>query len=188
VKNKGKEEIFAEEALVHSVVIYRVALRMIRNREDAEELVQETFLQAWKSFDKYEPGTNCRAWLCQILFNKVLSLRRRFAKSKYLHDADEFTLLNVAATDIISEHLTDATIIAAIDKLPDYFRSVILLTDVYDFKYKEVTKILQIPTGTVMSRLSRARTELRKTLAGFAAENGRIQPRTESFTQNANAF
>ena len=189
MKQINKDEVFKEEAMVHFDEIYRVAYRMTRKKEEAEELVQDTFMQAWQSFEKYEPGTNCRAWLYQILFNKNSSFKRkRFAQIKHIQDVDEFVFDNAVASASISEHLTDDTVIGALDELPDYYRSVILLADVYDFKYKEVSEILQIPIGTVMSRLNRARTELRKTLGGFAAENGIIQPLIDGMTQNAYVF
>lgn len=189
MKQFNKEEIFKEEAMVHFNEIFRVAYRMTRKKEEAEELVQDTFMQAWQSFEKYEPGTNCRAWLYQILFNKNSGAKRkRFAQTKYIQDVDEFVFDNAAAHVSNSEHLTNDTVIGALDDLPDYYRSVILLVDVYDFKYKEVTEILQIPIGTVMSRLNRARAELRKTLRGFAVENRIIQPQTENLTQSDYAF
>jgi RNA polymerase sigma-70 factor (ECF subfamily) len=168
-----KEQIFNEEAILHSAEIYRVALRMTRKKEEAEELVQETFIQAWKSFEKYEPGTNCRAWLYAILFNKYSAARRKqFSHLKHIQEVDEFVLEHAVMPSSISEHLTDETVIEALDQLPDHFRSVVILTDVYEFKYKEVSEILGVPIGTVMSRLNRARAKLKDSLANSAIEYG----------------
>jgi len=177
MRDKNSERVFKQEAMVHFDEIYRVALRMTRKKEEAEELVQETFLQAWKSFDKYEPGTNCRAWLYRILFYKHSGAKRqRYARSRYIQDADEYVFLNATDPGPVPEYLTDETVIRALNELPDYYRSVILMVDVHEFKYREVTKILQIPIGTVMSRLNRARAILRKSLSKFAEETGVVRP------------
>lgn len=175
MESTTKEQIFNEEAILHSAEIYRVALRMTRKKEDAEELVQETFMQAWSSFERYEPGTNCRAWLYAILFNKYsVARRKQFVQWKHIQEADEFVLENAVMPASISEHLTDETVIEALDQLPDYFRSIVILTDVYEFRYKEVSEILGIPIGTVMSRLNRARAKLKNSLANSAIEYGVI--------------
>lgn len=176
MENNTKDIIFKEEAMVHYKEIYRVALRMTRKKDEAEELVQDTFMQAWKSFASYEPGTNCRAWLYQILMNKNTGLRRkRFSESKHFQEADEFILENAVHPGSIPEYLTDETVISALDDLPDHHRSIILLIDVYGFKYNEVSAISKIPIGTVMSRLNRARATLRHSLADTAKENGIIK-------------
>lgn len=178
MKNIDKETIYKEEAMVHFKEIYRVALRLTRRKEEAEELVQETFMQAWKSFEKYKQGTNCRAWLYQILFNTNSSeQRKRFTQSKHFQDVDEFVMENATSHNPVSEHLTDKTVIRAIDKLPEHYSAVIILVDVYDFRYNEVTEILNIPIGTVMSRLNRARKKLRKSLATVAKEAGILKDR-----------
>ena len=166
-------EIFEAEAMQHIDDIYRTALRLTRDAGDADDLVQETYMQAWKSFENYELGTNCRAWLYKILFNKFDHLRRKkFTQAKYFQEADELVFATAVHTTSIPEHLTDHEVIAALDKLPEHYRSVVLLADVHEFDYKEVAQILDIPIGTVMSRLNRARTQLKKTLAHAAAEYG----------------
>lgn len=166
-------EIFEAEAMQHIDDLYRTAVRLTRNQTDADDLVQETYMQAWKSFGSYEPGTNCRAWMYKILFNKFDHFRRKkFTQSKYFQEADELVFNNSVQTPSVPEHLTDREVIAALDKLPDHYRSVVLLADVHDFDYKEVAQILDIPIGTVMSRLNRARTQLKKSLAGVAADYG----------------
>jgi RNA polymerase sigma-70 factor, ECF subfamily len=166
-------EVFELEAMQHLDDLFRTAKRLTMNQTDAEDLVQETFMQAWKSFDHYELGTNCRAWLYKILFNKFDHYRRKkYTQAKYIQEADDLTFLSAAYAAPIPEHLTDTEVITALNKLPEHYRSVILLADVHEFDYKEVANILDIPMGTVMSRLSRARTQLRKSLAKVAGEYG----------------
>jgi RNA polymerase sigma-70 factor (ECF subfamily) len=166
-------EIFEAEAMQHINDIYRTALRLTRSEAEADDLVQETFMQAWKSFENYELGTNCRAWLYKILFNKFDHLRRKkYTRAKYIQEADELILANSTFAPPVPEHLTDDEVIDALNKLADHYRSVVLLADVHEFDYKEVAQILEIPIGTVMSRLSRARTQLKKTLAKTAASYG----------------
>jgi RNA polymerase sigma-70 factor, ECF subfamily len=170
-------EIFEAEAIQHIDDLYRTARRLTRDENQAEDLVQETYMQAWKSFANYELGTNCRAWLYKILFNKFEHHRRKqYTQSKYFQEADELVFELSAAKTSVPEHLTDREVISALDKLPEHYRSVVLLADVHEFDYKEVAQILDIPMGTVMSRLNRARTQLKKSLAGVAREYGIITP------------
>lgn len=166
-------EVFEMEAMRHIDDLFRTAKRVTMNQTDAEDLVQETFMQAWKSFDHYELGTNCRAWLYKILFNKFDHHRRKkYTQAKYIQEADDLTFLSAAFTAPIPEHLTDAEVIGALNKLPEHYRSVVLLADVQEFDYKEVAQILDVPIGTVMSRLNRGRTQLKKSLAKVAGEYG----------------
>lgn len=164
-------EIFESEAFLYIDELFRTAKRLTMNTVDAEDLIQETFMQAWKSFDKYEMGTNCRAWLYKILFHKFEHQRRtKYTRAKYIQEVDDLVLNAAVCSEPISENLTDKQVIAALDKLPEHYRSVVLLADVHEFDYKEVASVLDIPIGTVMSRLSRARTQLRKSLSGVASE------------------
>ena len=166
-------EIFEAETMQHINDLYRTALRITRDASEADDLVQETYLQAWKSFDNYELGTNARAWLYKILFNKFDHHRRKkYTQAKYIQGADDLVFGMAAWTAPVPQDLTDEEVIAALNKLPDHYRSVVLLADVHEFDYKEVAAILEIPIGTVMSRLSRARGQLKKTLAGAAAGYG----------------
>lgn len=166
-------ETFEAETMAHINDLYRTAVRLTRDASEADDLVQETYMQAWKSFDKYELGTNCRAWLYKILFNKFDHHRRKkYTQAKYIQEADELVFVNTSFTPPIPEHLTDTEIISALNKLPDHYRSVVLLADVHEFDYKEVAVILEIPIGTVMSRLSRARGQLKKALVRNAAAYG----------------
>ena len=166
-------EVFENEAMQHINDLYRTAMRLTRNQTDADDLVQETYMQAWRSFDRYEIGTNCRAWLYKILFNKFDHYRRKkYTQSKYFSEADELVFELSASTQPVPENLTDREVISALEKLPEHYRSVVLLADLHEFDYKEVAQILEIPIGTVMSRLSRARTQLKKSLAGVAGGYG----------------
>lgn len=166
-------EIFEMEAMRHLDDLFRTAKRLTMNQTDAEDLVQETFMQAWKSFEHYELGTNCRAWLYKILFNKFDHHRRKkYTQAKYIQEADDLTFLSASYQAPIPENLTDTEVIAALNRLPEHYRVVVLLADVHEFDYKEVAAILEIPIGTVMSRLSRGRTQLKKSLAKVAGEYG----------------
>lgn len=166
-------EVFEAEAMNYLNDLYRTAVRLTMSQTDAEDLVQETYMQAWKSFAHYELGTNCRAWLYKILFNKYDHYRRKkYTQAKYLQEADDLVFLTASYSAPIPENLTDDEVIAALNKLPEHYRSVVLLADVHEFDYKEVAEILEIPIGTVMSRLSRARTQLKKSLAKTAVGYG----------------
>jgi RNA polymerase sigma-70 factor (ECF subfamily) len=172
-------EIFEAEAMRHIDDLFRTAKRLTMNQTDAEDLVQETFMQAWKSFDRYELGTNCRAWLYKILFNKFDHHRRKkYTQAKYIQEADDLTFLSAAGAAPIPEHLTDTEVINALNKLPEHYRSVVLLADVQEFDYKEIALILDVPIGTVMSRLNRGRTQLKKSLSKVAGDYGilKVQP------------
>lgn len=171
--SENTPEIFEAEAMQHINDLYRTALRLTRSRIDADDLVQETYMQAWKSFGQYEPGTNCRAWLYKILFNKYDHHRRKMiTRAKYVTEADDLVFELSPGTEPVPETLTDRAVIEALNALPEHYRSVVLLADVHEFDYKEVAEILQIPIGTVMSRLSRARTRLRQALAATAVTYG----------------
>ncbi len=162
---------FEQEALPYMDDLFRAAVRLLLDQSRASDAVEETFLIAWKSFDRYEHGTNCRAWLFQILFNVVRHERRNWfkwitAKNEDLAEAQ------ITAPTQIPEALSDGDILAALDTLPIQFREAVLLVDVEDFSYKEAAEILKVPIGTVMSRLSRARSVLRKQLAVVARSYG----------------
>lgn len=166
-------EIFEAEAMRHIDDLYRTAVRLTRNTTDADDLVQETYMQSWKSFESYELGTNCRAWLYKILFNKFDHYRRKkYTQAKYFQEVDELVFAKSIHKPSVPEHLTDREIITALDRLPEHYRSVVLLADVHEFDYKEVAQIMDIPIGTVMSRLNRARTQLKRSLSRIAADYG----------------
>jgi RNA polymerase sigma-70 factor (ECF subfamily) len=172
-------ERFQVEALPHMNDIFRTAVRLVGERSRAEDVVQEVFLQAWKSFDRFETGTNCRAWLFKILFHCVHHDRRKWFRFPILKDTEEFVEANLASEPAIPEHLTDEDILDALDGIPADFRAVVMLVDVQEFNYKEAAGILSIPAGTVMSRLSRGRKLLREQLAEVARSYGVIRPEQE---------
>jgi RNA polymerase sigma-70 factor, ECF subfamily len=151
-----------------------MAVRLVGRRDEAEDLVQEVYMQAWKSFDSFESGTNCRAWLCAILLNKVRHIHRDRSTRKVLpiDDISEDGLAAVVGTPCVPETISDEEILQALDNLPEPFREVVLLTDVQDLSYREAAQTLGVPEGTVMSRLNRARMLLRKKLAECARSYG----------------
>src|SRR5215471_491769 len=163
---------FETEAMPHLNDLFRTALRLTGERGSAEDVLQEVYMQAWRSFDRFEAGTNCRAWLYKILFHCVSHHRRKWFRFPLLKETDEFLEANLTAPSPVSEQLTDGDILRALDDIPSEFRSVVLLVDVEEFAYKEVAEILAIPIGTVMSRLSRGRGLLRKHLAELARTYG----------------
>jgi len=166
---KIRVEDFAAVAMPHLADLYRSASFLLQNSSEAEDLVQEVYLEAWKSFHRFEPGTNCRAWLFKILFHRLHHLRRRQIKASKLeafpNPADQDNLM---AEPPVPEEIRDDDILLALAKVPDDFREVVLMTDVQEFSYKEIAKALKIPLGTVMSRLSRGRKLLRQELVEVA--------------------
>src|SRR5580700_2960913 len=156
MRRQIRQSDFEAAALPHLNDLYRTAARLLGETSNAEDVVQDVYLQAWKSFDRFEAGTNCRAWLFQILFNSIRHYRRKWLNQKLVQPGDG--LLDQTVAPIVTpDRLTDAEILTALDQIPPDFRAVVLLTDVDEFAYKEVAGILGIPIGTVMSRLSRGR-------------------------------
>jgi RNA polymerase sigma-70 factor (ECF subfamily) len=177
---------FADQAMEHMPSLYSAALRMTRNPADAEDLVQETYLKAYRGFDSYTQGTNLKAWLYRILTNTFIN-RYRAAKRRpdetELEDVEELYLYrrlgglegaraSRSAEDELLDFFTEAEVRDAVESLPEQFRLAVLLADVEGFSYKEIADILDIPMGTVMSRLHRGRKALQKRLYDFAADRG----------------
>jgi RNA polymerase sigma factor (sigma-70 family) len=161
---------FAEHALPLFGSLYNHAFWLTRNQADAEDLVQETFSKSLRAFDSFQPGTNFKAWIFRILRNTFLTTRTGIAASRtvFLEDHPE-TLATTAAADLTPEdnliRLGDqAALQSALEQLPPLFREVLLLCDVEEIKYKDIALILDVPIGTVMSRVSRARSTLRQLL------------------------
>ena len=165
-------ERFEAEAMPHMADLYRTAGRVLGDRSRAEDVVQEVYLQAWKSFHRFQAGTNCRAWLFKILFHCIHHHRRKWFRFPLLKESEEFLEANLVSAEPIPDHLTDAEILAALDRVPADYRSVVLLVDVEEFSYKDAAGILEIPIGTVMSRLSRGRKALRELLDEVAQGYG----------------
>ena len=186
---QDRTELFEQEALKHLDALYRTALRMTRNPQDAEDLVQETYLRAYRFFDQFQPGTNLRAWLFKILTNSYINTYRKAAaepKNTSLEDTEEFSLYHQMARELqtgslgwdveaqVLDRFAEADIREAIENLPEAFRMTVLLADVEGFSYKDIAEITGVSKGTVMSRLFRGRRLLQKALweraraAGFA--------------------
>lgn len=152
--------------------IFRMAVRLVGDRSKAEDVAQEAYLQAWKSFHRFQPGTNCRAWLFKILFHCVHHERRRWFRFPQVTEPEEFIESRLTYAAPVPEHIRDEEILAALDRIPAEYRTVVLLVDVEEFAYKEAAEIAGIPIGTVMSRLSRGRRLLREQLAEIAQGYG----------------
>lgn len=172
-------ERFEAEAMPHLHDIFRTAARVAGDRQRAEDMVQEVYLEAWKSFGRFQPGTNCRAWLYKILFHCVSHHRRKWFRLGSPKETEELVEANVVYTAAVPEHLTDEDILATLDGIPEDFRAVVLLVDVEEFSYSEAAGILSIPSGTVMSRLSRGRKLLRERLVDVARSHGILKPKQE---------
>ncbi len=179
---------FTDQAMDLMPSLYSAALRMTRNPADAEDLVQETYLKAYRGFGSFEQGTNLKAWLYRILTNTFIN-RYRAAKRRPdetdLDDVEDFYLYRRlggleearagrSAEDELMDLFSEAEVKAAVDALPEQFRMAVLLADVEGFSYKEIASILEIPIGTVMSRLHRGRKNLQKALFEFATTQGLI--------------
>ena len=185
------QDPFETEALTFLDALYRTALRMTRSEADAEDLVQETYIRAFRFRDQFTPGTNLKAWLFRILTNTFInSYRRRQSQPEFteLDDVDEFSLykrmsdlkVSSASGDPETEFLNglvDSEVKDALVELPEKFRQVVLL-DVEGFSYKEIAEMLDIPIGTVMSRLHRGRKFLQKRLLDLAQQRGIAAVRT----------
>ncbi len=179
---------FAEQAMQYAPQLYSAAMRLTRNSADAEDLVQDTYLRAWRSFSTFQEGTNLRAWLYRILTNSFINKYR--AKQRrpdetgmdniedlYLYkrlSSLDSALGNRSAEDTLFEMFTDDEVKTALEELPENFRMPVLLADVEGFHYKEIAEMLDIPVGTVMSRLHRGRKAMHKLLYDFASERGLI--------------
>ncbi len=177
-------ERFEAQVGPHLDGLFRGALRLTRNRANAEDLLQETFLRAWRSFHTFQEGTNVRAWLYRILMNAYIDSYRKATHEPEIvdqDDVDEFYLYSKAhesdeyrrtgnPEEVLLTNLMDANVVGALDSLPETYRSVVLLADVEGFSYKEIAEMLHIPIGTVMSRLHRARRQLQVKLWDYARQ------------------
>ena len=150
---------------------------MAQDSGEAEDLVQEVYLQAWKSFHRFELGTNCRAWLFKILFHRLHHFRRRWASAAKVEafesPADQDS---VVASGPVPQEIRDEDVLRALGKLPIEFREVVLLADVQEFSYKEIAETMKLPLGTVMSRLSRGRKLLGRNWRGLPTLTGSRPP------------
>jgi RNA polymerase sigma-70 factor (ECF subfamily) len=179
---------FQAEALPLLDSLYGGALRMTRNPQDAEDLVQETMLRAYRSFDRFEAGTNLKAWLFRIMTNAYINTYRkkqrepRKVSSDELEDFDLYQELKthdpqweMTPENMVLNSLVDSDIIEAIDDLPEQFRLAVVLSDIEGFSYAEMAEIMDVPLGTVMSRLHRGRKALQKRLWEIARDRGIVR-------------
>lgn len=164
-RRKVESPEFEAAALPHLNDLYRTAVYLVRDRTEAHDLVQEAYLQAWKAFHRFEPGTNCRAWLFKILLNEVRHYRRRWFNTKTVPVGEQGLEETLPFEPPISEDIQDEDILAALNDVPQAFREIVLLADVQEFSYREIADMTGIPVGTVMSRLSRGRKQLREKLS-----------------------
>jgi RNA polymerase sigma-70 factor (ECF subfamily) len=180
---RGPEDAFEKEALSYLDSLYRTALRMTRSEAEAEDLVQETYIRAFRFREQFTPGTNLKAWLFRILTNAfITSYRRRAAQPEFteLDEIEESALYRRMRDtrpeegdpeSALLDRLVDTEVKSALEELPEKFRTVVLL-DVEGFSYKEIADMLEIPIGTVMSRLHRGRKALQRRLYDLARERG----------------
>jgi RNA polymerase sigma-70 factor, ECF subfamily len=184
------QALFSELAMEYMGSLYSAALRMTRNPADAEDLVQETYLKAYRAFGSFQEGTNLKAWLYRILTNTFINsyrARRRRPEQTELDDVEDLYLYRRlggleavsagrSAEEEVLEHFTESDVKEAVEALPEQFRMAVLLADVEGFSYKEIADILDVPIGTVMSRLHRGRKALQKALHDFGRERGLVSP------------
>ena len=170
--HKPRMDEFEAAAMPHMSDIYRTAARLLGTATGSDDVVQDVYLQAWKSFSQFEKGTNCRAWLFKILFHTLHHYRRKWLNVRMIREPDDVIEQTPAPAAPLPDEITDEEILAALAEIPHDFKAVALLVDVEEFSYKDAAAILNVPIGTVMSRLSRSRKLLRERLAGTARSYG----------------
>lgn len=180
---------FQEEALPHLDAVYRFALRLSGSPDQAQDLVQDTFLRAFKAWDQYTPGTQCKSWLFTICRN--LYLRQWERGQRHDQILAENTRPEASSGEVVNplwsavadvdpegrffESIVDEEVLRAIDDLPEDFRTVVVLSDVEGLSYQEISELLGVPVGTVKSRIFRGRRQLQKVLYDYAVEMGHIR-------------
>lgn len=182
IQKAKNDAVFNDELLPHADALHTFAYHHSYNEVDASDLVQETYLKAYRFIDKYTPGSNAKAWLFKILRNSYINQhRKKSRKPKQVdyeemvtyHDSDSAKGLGYVdmREEIFGQEMGDEVSIA-LESLPEDFKTVIILCDIEDFSYEEISKIVEIPIGTVRSRLFRARNALKEKLAKYATEKG----------------
>ena len=183
-----KDKAFEREAMPHMRSLFGAAMRLVRSPDDAADLVQETMLKAYKAWDQFEQGTNCKAWLFRIQTNAFINRYRRRVKEREIlegpeRQAAEHNLVHLPSKratldpegEMVDRTLGDE-VLKALDLVPEDFRTVVMLSDVEGFSYKEIADLCEIPVGTVMSRLFRGRRILQEQLFAYAVEAGVLHP------------
>lgn len=186
-----RERVFEAEAMPHISALYAAALRLTRNEADAEDLIQETFMKAFRAFEQFEPGTNCKAWLFRIQTNTFINKYRRRVKEReilegaektaaqhyLIHPQSKKTTLD-PENALVDRFLADE-VLAALEKVPTDFRTIVELADIQGLSYKDIADAVGIPVGTVMSRLFRGRRILQDQLFEYAAKEGVLKTRVD---------
>lgn len=185
---KNKEHLYSEfekEVVPHANALYNFALRLVNDPDEASDLVQETMLKAYRFFDSFEKGTNVKAWLFRILKNTFINEYRKKTKEPGKVDYDDIENFyeNIKASEVKGEHFTedifssalDEEISAALQSLPEDFKTVIILSDIEGFSYEEIAEFVDAPVGTVRSRLHRARKMLFTKLYKYAKQKGFVK-------------
>ena len=176
---EDRDDEFSREALSHIDSLYGMALRLTRRPADADDLVQDTYLKAFRASDQFERGTNLKAWLFTILHNTFRNMRRHDGRNPIDVDSEKVEqAVDRAAVDQTPEQLLtratlDADLQTALDALPDVFRQAVWLRDVEEFSYAEIARVMGVPAGTVMSRISRGRRMLYERLAASGGRAAR---------------
>lgn len=183
-KQRQLYEDFEREAVPHMDAIFNFALKMTGDSDEADDLVQETYLKAFRFFDKFEKGTNCKAWLFRIMKNTYINKYRKKKKEPDKVDYEEvenfYENVKPSSTDSahlekdLYDNLLDDELSEAINSLPDDFKTVVILCDIEGFTYEEIADFIDVPVGTVRSRLHRARKMLFTKLQKYASERGYI--------------
>ncbi len=187
-KTRRLRREFEAEALPHMDALFGTAMRLCRNQRDAEDLIQDTLLRAYRFFHKFEQGTNCKAWLFKILTNTFITGYHRGRRDREITEAvklDEAAMHEMMTAEVsqssrdpegaLASRVLSDDVIRALEALPEDFRIAVLLCDVEEFSYKEIADIMDCPVGTVMSRLFRGRKLLQKALHDYAVEQGIIR-------------
>lgn len=163
---------FEAEVMPHVTSLFRVALWLTRDQTEAEDLLQETLTEALSSFHRFAQGTNCRAWLISIMYHRQSKRRRTATRLHLVSDAEERIAETIAFEPPTPQNLTDEEILSALERLPRTFQEVVILADIEEMSYKEIASALEVPIGTVMSRISRGRKLLRAELTSYANAHG----------------
>jgi RNA polymerase sigma-70 factor (ECF subfamily) len=191
----AKEKLFRQEMVPHRDILYNYALKTTGNSDDAKDLLQDTYLKAFRFIDKFESGTNAKAWLFRIMKNSFINDYRKTTRTPDQVDYNEveeyINLVKDKSSDAndlreqLFENTLDDEVVTAMKSLTEEFRTIIILSDLEGMSYEEIAEILSIPLGTVRSRLPRARKVMQEKLRDFAIEQGYLKPKKKSETESA---
>jgi len=198
MRTSVKEALFKKEMVPHMSLLLNYAIRTTGNVDDAKDLLQDTYLKAFRFIDKYEKGTNAKAWLFRIMKNSFINDYRKSSRAPDQVDYDEiaeyYDLVREKTGDgndmrqQVFDNLLDDEVVAAMESLTEEFRTIIILSDLEGLTYEEIAEILAIPLGTVRSRLHRARKVMQKKLRTFAVKNGYVKSVADEEEETESAF